>query len=126
MKTHNKLYVVAVLVLLVACAPQREVLEKSSHDVEHVTTLVRDSVVIRDSISMMMRDDTVYHTKYQRIYVNRLLRDTAYVERIDSVPYAVEVVEEVNVLTGFQRAQMRGFWIMCVVVVGFVVWKLRV
>lgn len=63
----------------------------------------RDSVLIRDSIFVLMKGDTVYRDRYRLVYRDRFVRDTIRVNHTDTVriPYPVE-----KQLTGWQRVKM--------------------
>lgn len=59
-----------------------------------------DSIWLRDSVSVVMRGDTVYHTVYRDRYRYRTLSDTVYQARVDSVQVPqiceVEKIREVE------------------------------
>ena len=68
-----------------------------------------DSVYNRDTVAIRLSGDTVYKDviKWRERWQLRIDSFT----RVDSVPYAVEVVREVNRLTAWQKKQIAGFWI---------------
>lgn len=61
-------------------------------DTTYIFKLQRDSIYERDSIFIRSQGDTVLIEKFKYKYVDRLVRDTSYVSRVDSVqvPYPVE------------------------------------
>lgn len=63
----------------------------------------RDSVYLSDSIYIREKGDTVWLERYRTLYRDREIRDTAYIERTDSVavPYPVE-----KPLTRWEQAKM--------------------
>lgn len=62
------------------------------HDTMYINKLLRDSIYERDSIYIQSRNDTVFVEKYKYKYIDKLVKDTVYMSRIDSVqvPYPVE------------------------------------
>ena len=82
--------------MLSGCASRRYTPSTDAHqrDSIYITQLQRDSIYLRDSIYVLVDGDTV--TKYiERIeYRYKMIHDTVYSERVDSVyirePYPVE------------------------------------
>lgn len=68
-----------------------------------------DSVIIRDSVSVFQKGDTVMITKYRDRYRVKELTDTVYQSAIDSVkvsvPYPVE-----KALTPWESFRLQSFW----------------
>lgn len=66
--------------------------ETIKSDTAYIFKLQRDSIYERDSIYVHGKNDTVFVEKYRYKYINKLVRDTTYVSKIDSVqvPYPVE------------------------------------
>lgn len=62
------------------------------HDSINLHTHSRDSIVVRDSVTIREKGDTVWLERWRTEYRDRIRTDTAYVERRDSiqVPYPVE------------------------------------
>ena len=50
-----------------------------------------DTTIIRDSVFMAIKGDTVLKEKYLNKYLKRYVHDTITVMRRDSIPYAVEI-----------------------------------
>lgn len=81
--------VVSVTILMCGCSPK--VIERTvvSHDTTYIDKLRRDSIYVKDSIFLHMwhEGDTVYverdrwHTQWR----DRLIKDTAYVSRTDTL-----------------------------------------
>lgn len=106
------LVAVAVIGLLTGCTTTKYVQVPVTHsDTVRLVTLQRDSIVRHDSIfvNRYVRGDTVFqqverwHTQYR----DRLIRDTAYLSRRDtlSVPYPVER-QVAKPLTSWQTFQI--------------------
>lgn len=68
-----------------------------------------DSVIMRDSVAVFQKGDTVMITKYRDRYRVKELTDTVYQSAIDSVkvsvPYPVE-----KTLTSWESFRLQSFW----------------
>lgn len=77
---------------------------KARADTLRITVAKADSVYLRDSVAVVQRGDTVYHTVWRDRYRWRLRTDTVYKSATDtvraSVPYPVE-----RKLTRWERAK---------------------
>lgn len=98
-------------------------------DTVYVNRLMVDSVLVRDSVHVVEKGDTVTEYRYKYVYRYKDRIDTLYVSRRDtvSVPYPVE-----KELTKWQTVKVNyGGWAMflvfafILVVVGRMVYKLR-
>lgn len=84
-------------------------------DTTYINKVQRDSIYQLDSIYVIDRGDTVLITKTKYVYKDRLVRDTVYMSKTDSiqVPYPIE-----RKLTRWEQFRLNiGGWAM----VGFVV-----
>lgn len=98
-------------------------------DTVYVNSVSVDSVLVRDSVYIHEKGDTVTEYRYKYVYRYKDRVDTLYISRRDtlSVPYPVE-----KELTRWQRTKVDyGGWAMGIVfvfilvVVGYMVYKLR-
>lgn len=83
-------------------------------DTTYINKLQRDSIYMLDSVYVKEIGDTVLIEKYKYLYRDKLVRDTMYISKADSiqVPYPVE-----KELTRWQQFRMDfGGWAMCIVV----------
>lgn len=85
----------ATLLLLVmwSCRTTEYVpVEIIKSDTTYINKVQRDSIYQMDSIYIVDRGDTVLITKTKYLYRDKLVRDTVYRSRVDSiqVPYPVE------------------------------------
>lgn len=85
--------IVAFVITMCSCTrtvyiPQTTV----QHDSIFLHTHSRDSIIIKDSVTIREKGDTVWLTRWRTEYRDRLLVDTAYIEHRDTirVPYPVE------------------------------------
>lgn len=83
-------------------------------DTTYINKVQRDSIYQLDSIYIVDRGDTVLITKTKYIYRDKLIRDTVYASRVDSVqvPYSVE-----KELTRWQQFRLNvGGWAIGILV----------
>ena len=88
-------YVMTTLLLLVvwSCRTTEYVpVEVIKSDTTYINKVQRDSIYQLDSVYILDRGDTVLITKTKYLYRDKLVRDTVYRSRVDSikVPYSVE------------------------------------
>lgn len=88
-------YVLATLLLLVvwSCRTTEYVpVEVVRSDTTYINKVQRDSIYQLDSIYILDRGDTVLITQTKFLYRDKLVRDTVYMSKTDSikVPYPVE------------------------------------
>lgn len=97
------------LFFLTSCRARVETVYVDKVKTEYRDVVRIDSVYNRDTVSMYMAGDTVFKEviKWRERWQLRIDSFT----RVDSVPYAVEVVREVNRLTPWQKKQITGFWV---------------
>lgn len=86
---------VIIAVLLGMCSCTRTIyvpVTSVQHDSIYLHTHSRDSIFVHDSVTIREKGDTIWLTRWRTEYRDRILRDTAYIERRDSVavPYPVE------------------------------------
>ena len=118
------------IVLLTGCKSVKYVpVETVRFDTTYINKVQRDSVVRYDSVYVREKGDTVWLEKFRYVYRDKLVRDTLYVNRTDSVrvPYPVE-----KELTRWERFRLDvgGYAIFTVItvvliVVGCLIYKLK-
>lgn len=126
MKKFLKLITLIVIALLaVSCKTQQpQVVEKIVTETEYVDRWRVDSVYI-DNIKYIDRgSDTIKVIETKTEYRYRVITDSIEVIKTDSIPYAVEVIKEVNVLTPLQKALMRIGLFAVIALLIWVVWRL--
>lgn len=88
-------------------------------DTTYINKLQRDSIYMLDSVYVKEKGDTFFIEKYKYLYRDKLIRDTLYMAKTDSiqVPYPVE-----KELTRWQQFRMDfGGWAMCIVVISILI-----
>lgn len=124
------IYVLFLLAALCSCRSVEYIpVETVRTDTLYSYQLHRDSIYRRDSIYIRDKGDTVWMEKYRYLYRDKLIRDTLYLSRTDSirVPYPVE-----RELTRWQSLKMElGGWAMGIIIAvalaiaGWLVYRLR-
>lgn len=123
----------AVVVCCIVCSSCRSVqyapVESVRTEIEYRDRWQRDSIHIHDSIHIRDKGDTVFVDRWHTVYKDKLLRDTTYIEKTDSVqvPYPVE-----KKLSRWQSMKMElGGWafgviiVMALAFVGWLVYRCR-
>ena len=112
-----------VLSLLAGCKTKTVLVPVEKVKIEYRDRLRVDSVYNRDTVNIYEKNDTVFlHTIKWR---ERFKFDTVSVVRVDSIPYPVEVIREVNKLTKWQRWRLNALNIIAIIIVGYVIIKIR-
>ena len=101
---------VAVLLcaLLSGCTTTKYVPVPEYHtDTLRVTQYQRDSVYVHDSTEIRINGDTVRIDRWHTAWRDRIIHDTVYQSKHDSIPYPVDVVKEVPAkLTWWQQTRL--------------------
>lgn len=118
------------LFILCSCRTVKYVpVETIKIDTTYINKLQRDSIYMLNSVYVKEKGDTVLIEKYKYLYRDKLVRDTMYISKADSiqVPYPVE-----KELTKWQQLCVNvGGWaigtviITILVVVGWMIYKLK-
>lgn len=124
------LYLFLLLLVLTGCRTiEYYPLEKVRIDTVYVNQQRVDSVMVRDSVHIYQKGDTVTEFRLKYIYKYKDRTDTLYLSKTDtvSVPYPVE-----KELTKWQHTKVNyGGWalgivfVFILIVVGRMVYKLR-
>jgi hypothetical protein len=119
---------VAVLLcaLFSGCTTTKYVTVPEYHtDTLRQVTVRHDSVMVHDSIHVSEKGDTVRIERWHTQYRDRIVRDTVYQSKHDSIPYPVEVVKEVPAeLTWWQQTRLHlaniVLWLLALLAVIYV------
>lgn len=109
-----------MLFIICSCRTVKYVpVETIKVDTTYINKLQRDSIYMLDSVYVKEKGDTVLIEKYKYLYRDKLLRDTMYISKVDSiqVPYPVE-----KELTRWQQFRMNlGGLAVCIVVISILI-----
>ena len=113
-------YVLLLLTLLTvySCSTSRHVtqlVERTSVDTVYLSNVQYDSIYVYQDRQLDRTRDTVYLRDVSVEYRYRLLRDTIYKTRVDSIPYQVTVTEVKEItrpLTLFDHLTRLTFWLV--------------
>lgn len=112
-------------VLVTSCGAARKQIDTIYlRDTTYISKVQVDSVFRHDSVFVKEKNDTIYIYKEKVRDRYRLLRDTVYRHKVDSV--YIDRVREVKVekeLTAWQKFRLRGFWTLLAVIACWIVWK---
>ena len=95
------LLAILVVFLLTGCKTKTVLVPVKETKIEYRDRLRVDSIYNRDTVQIYGRNDTIFKDVIR--WRERFRIDTVSVVRIDSIPYPVEVILEVNKLTKWQR-----------------------
>ena len=121
---------IVVVALLSGCKSIQYVpVETVKTDTLYQKVVQHDSIHVHDSVTIHQKGDTVIFEKYHTKYIDRLLRDTVYRSRVDSiaVPYPVErkLSKWEQVCIDYGKIMLGATLILLVVAVWWLVRKIR-
>ena len=130
MKPLTLYIILMVSLLLTGCKTVKYYpLETVRHDTVYIQSLKMDSILVKDSVHITEKGDTVTEFRLKYIYKYKDRTDTLYLSRVDtvSVPYSVE-----KELSKWQSVKVDyGGWaialvfVFILIVVGRIVYKLK-
>lgn len=94
-----------ILFFATGCKTKTVLVPVKETKIEYRDRLRVDSVYNRDTLYLFTKNDTVYLQSIK--WRERFKIDTVRYEKVDSIPYFVEVVKEVNVLTKWQKIRLQ-------------------
>jgi hypothetical protein len=131
MKTKTKQKIWAVILTLglilffaTGCKTRTILVPVKETKIEYRDRLRVDSIYNRDTVEVYGVNDTIFKNIIK--WRERFRIDTVSVVKIDSIPYPVEVVTEVNKLTKWQRWRLNALNIIAIIIVAYVVIKIRI
>ena len=123
MMAFKWMLLLAILSVFTGCKTKTVLVPVEKVKIVYRDRLRIDSVYNRDTVNIYERGDTVFlHTIKWR---ERFKFDTVSVVRTDSIPYPVEVIQEVNKLTKWQRWRLNALNIIAIIIVAYIVIKIR-
>ena len=124
--------ILATLLLLIvwSCRTTEYVpVEVIKSDTTYINHIHRDSIYQRDSVYILNRGDAVLITQTKYLYRDKLVRDTVYASRTDSVQVPCPVERK---LTRWEQIRLdMGSWtiwtiiIVILIVIGYMIYKLK-
>jgi hypothetical protein len=128
-ETKQKIWVVILILGLIiffatGCKTRTILVPVKETKIEYRDRLRVDSVYNRDTVEIYGVNDTIFKNIIK--WRERFRIDTVSVVKIDSIPYPVEVVTEVNKLTKWQRWRLNALNIIAIIIVAYVVIKIRI
>lgn len=90
-----------ILFFATGCKTKTILVPVKETKIEYRDRLRVDSIYNRDTVQIYGRNDTIFKDVIK--WRERFRVDTVSVVRVDSIPYPVEVIQEVNKLTKWQR-----------------------
>jgi len=106
------LFAIVVIMLMMCSCKSIEYVpvtqEHTVHDSIYFTQVVRDSIYSHDSIYIKDKGDTVLIERWHTKYKEKIVHDTTYIAKVDSIPVPYEVTKEVPAeLSWWQKARMK-------------------
>ena len=115
--------ILAILSLFTGCKTKTVLVPVTETKIEYRDRLRVDSIYNRDTVNVYERGDTVFLQTIK--WRERFKIDTVSVVRVDSIPYPVEVVKEVNVLTKWQKIRLRLLNIIVIAIIIYVIIRIK-
>lgn len=122
-KTVFAIILTCILFFVTGCKSKTVLVPVDRVKIEYRDRLRVDSVYNRDTVELYRQNDTIYKNVIR--WRERFRLDTLSVVKVDSIPYPVEVVREVNKLTKWQSFRLKILNILVLVVVAYVVIKIK-
>ena len=119
-----KIILIILLLLVVTGCKTKEILvpvEKTV--VEYKDRLHVDSIYNRDTLYLFTKNDTVYLQSIK--WRERFKVDTVRYEKVDSIPYFIEVTKEVNVLTKWQKIRLKALNIIILIILVYIIIRVK-
>ena len=130
MKTETKRKIWAVILTIgliiffaTGCKTRTILVPVKETKIEYRDRLRVDSIYNRDTVEIYGVNDTIFKNVIK--WRERFRIDTVSVVKIDSIPYPVEVIQEVNKLTKWQRWRLSALNIIAIIIVAYVVIKIK-
>ena len=113
----------AILSVFAGCKTKTVFIPVEKVKIEYRDRLRIDSVYNRDTIQIYKKNDTMYYEKIK--WRERFKIDTVSVVKVDSIPYKVEVVKEVNKLTKWQKIRLNALNILVLIIAAYLFIKIK-
>ena len=114
-----------VVLLLVGCKGQERIVETVRTEYKDRLVEKVDTVSVKDSTFVYVKGDTLYIYKYRDRWREKIVRDTSYIMKTDSIEIPVYVEEKVSFRDKIMESLKGMFLSFCVVCFFFVLYKLK-
>jgi len=119
-----KIILIALLLLIISGCKTKEIIVPTEKTViEYRDRTFVDSIYNRDTLYLFTKNDTVYLQSIK--WRERFKIDTVRYEKIDSVPYYIEVIKEVNILTKWQKIRLKALNVIVLAIIIIAIIKLK-
>lgn len=118
--------ILAISLAIAGCKSVQYVpVEKVKIEYRDREKIQKDTIIRRDSIRIHEKGDTVFVERFRDIfkYRDRFVRDSIHIHDSIPVPYPVEKIKEVHVLTRWQSWQLMTFRILMFFAIAWATWK---
>jgi len=126
MKRNKILNITTLIIILLSisgCKSRQILVPITETKIEFRERFRIDSVYNRDTLMLFSQNDTVYLQSIK--WRERFKVDTVRYEKIDSIPYFVEVVKEVNVLTKWQQIRLQLLNVIVLIILVYVIIRIK-
>jgi hypothetical protein len=100
-------------------------IEKIRTDTTYITKHEKDSIWLHDSVEVKIKGDSVLIERWHTKYKEKIVRDTSYIAKHDTIPqpYPVEKLVEKK-LSWFQQTEIWAGRVMLAILAGLVVYAI--
>lgn len=120
---HILLFIVALL--LVGCKGQEKIVETVRTEYKDRLVEKVDTVSVKDSTFVYAKGDTLYIYKYRDRWREKIVRDTSYIMKIDSIEIPVYIEKKLSFQDKAMESLKGMFICFCVGCFFFVLYKLK-
>lgn len=117
-----------ILVFLFSCKTQEKIIEipSISHDTILLYRDITDSLIIRDSVYIASVTDTIKEYRYRYIDRLKIIHDSIYIGRTDTINNIIEVEIEKELTSKEKIAMWIGsrLWWLILLCLLFIVWRI--
>ncbi len=117
------LIILLILIAFTACKTKTVLVPVEHVKIEYKDKLRIDSVYNRDTLYLFTENDTVYFKSIK--WRDRFRIDTVNLIKVDSIPYKVEVIKEVNKLTKWQQIRLDALNIIVILILIYALIKIK-
>ena len=111
--------------LLVGCKGQERIVETVRTEYKNRLVEKVDTVSVKDSTFVYVKGDTLYIYKYRDRWREKIVRDTSYIMKTDSVEIPVYIEKKLSFQDKAMESLKGAFVSFCVVCFFFVLYKLK-